>query len=72
MAADGRLMVTETRTSPAFKAGPARLLFRTRASFPSSFAVSDDGQRFLIVSADEQATTRPATVVVNWAAALSR
>jgi len=48
-------------------------LFETRALDPTrnSFAVSADGQRFLI-NTDPQTSSAPITVVLNWAAGLKK
>jgi len=58
-------------SGPTFKAGAETPLFDTiplGANWP--YDVTADGQRFLINSRGEQASSTPITVVVNWAAAL--
>jgi hypothetical protein len=53
--------------------GAIKPLFTTRAGGPRSwYAVSPDGQRFLINTIPEQATSAPITVVLNWTAGLKR
>jgi len=48
-------------------------LFETRAAGNrSQYAVTADGQRFLINTAPEQAASAPIAVVVNWTAGLKR
>ena len=56
---------------PTFKAGGEAALFDTiplGANWP--YDVTADGQRFLISTRAEQASSTPITVVVNWAAAV--
>jgi Tol biopolymer transport system component len=57
-------------SGPTFKAGAETALFDTLplgANWP--YDVTADGQRFLISSRTEQASSTPITVVVNWAGA---
>ena len=54
-----------------------KALFPTRASMPpglstAAYAVTADGQRFLINSEGEEAASQPATVVMNWTAGLRK
>ena len=59
-----------------FEAGVPRVLFQTRVvSYPNPrnvYEVSADGQRFLIITPLEEATSTPITVVANWNADLER
>jgi hypothetical protein len=77
LAADGRLMAVETKTSPTFVGSLPRLLFPTRlgefeeGGLGRSYAVAADGQRFLLNSLFEQDRTA-ITVMLNWTAALPR
>jgi hypothetical protein len=51
--------------------GESRALFQTqlgRRPFP--YAVTDNGQRFLITKLVEERSTTPITLVVNWPAVL--
>ncbi|MBI4486922.1 MAG: PD40 domain-containing protein [Acidobacteria bacterium] len=54
LASDGRLMAVEVSTTPAFKAGPPRPLFRFPENFPLIFGpgglggISHDGQRIAV------------------------
>ncbi len=71
-----RLMSVEVRTSPGFEARPPKVLFQTQAVSAAgyhTYAVTADGQRFLINSlgGGEIAST-PLTVVLNWQAGLKR
>ena len=73
VAADGKLTAVAVRggTTPEF--GSPAPLFQTmfRQGAYGSYAVSHDGQRFLMnVPPDAEMT--PVTVVVNWEAALKR
>jgi hypothetical protein len=76
---DRRMMAVEVRTTgDKFEAGLPRALFPTRAIAVGSgllfsvYAVTADGQRFLIITEGEEALLQPATVVVNWAAGLKK
>ena len=70
-----RLMSVEVRSSPGFEARPPKLLFQTRmmttAGGYHTYAVTADGQRFLIntLAGGEIAST-PLTVWLNWQAAV--
>jgi len=75
-AADGKLMAMTVRSGKSFKVGPAVSLFEFRTGFVQDFAppyaVTDDGQRFLINAVVETKPNAPLTVVVNWAADLKK
>ena len=67
-------MAVEVKAGAGFAAGIPRPLFPTRA-IPGGwarYAVTADGQRFLIISEAEQAASEPATVVLNWPAGLKK
>ncbi len=76
VAADGKLMAVDVKTSPQFEAGPPKALFDARivgGSIYFHYDVSADGKRFLIDSAGaapEGSASTPITVVVNWTAGL--
>jgi hypothetical protein len=58
-----------------FEAGIPRTLFPTRAAVADLhevYAVTADGQRFLIITEGEEAVSQPATVVMNWTAGLKK
>ncbi len=63
-------------TTHGFEPGTPRPLFQPNtARFSSSFgnyAVSRDGQRFLVNSRREQSSPAPLTVVVNWLATVQK
>jgi hypothetical protein len=70
-AADGKLMAAPVRSGESFEAGAPGALFEFRAGTFQTFApyaVTADGQRFLINAVVETEPNAPLTVVVNWAA----
>ena len=73
LAADDTLMAASVNaTSSTFEVATVEPLFDTRPTLLRSrypYAVSSDGQRFLVNSAPEYALA-PLTLVVNWAALL--
>lgn len=58
----------------AFEVGAVRELFNTRgvASNAWTYDISPDGQRFLVNTLAEEATSAPITFVVNWPALLKK
>jgi eukaryotic-like serine/threonine-protein kinase len=74
LAPDNNLMAAAVNgKGSSFEVGAVKPLFEARALDPTrnSFAVSADGQRFLI-NTDPQTTSAPITVVLNWAAGLKK
>jgi len=76
LADDGRLMAVPVSVGNTFEAGSPEPLFQTR--FPGvlfggieHYAVSADGQRFLMNVAVEEAAS-PITIVLNWTAGLKK
>ena len=72
---DNRLMAAAVNGKGAsFEVGAVKPLFATRIATGGSYQydVSADGQRFLINTAPEQATSAPITVVLNWTAGLKK
>ncbi len=75
---DRKLMaVPVTTDGDAFSTGVPRALFEVglpepSPPYPSDYAVSADGQRFLLNSVVDQPNTPPLTVVLNWAATLKK
>ena len=73
---NGKMMAVDVSTdSPQFQAGVPKPLFAPdfrpdRGSGNGVYAVSADGQRFLVTTTVEQQTIAPVTVVTNWAADL--
>jgi serine/threonine protein kinase/Tol biopolymer transport system component len=78
VSAAGELMAVDVVTEgPTFTAGVPRKLFDVEiaehsAPYPSDYAVSRDGQRFLVNTVVDQPVTPTLTVILNWAAALQR
>lgn len=76
IAADRRLMAVDVRLGATFEAGAPKALFGTRVLtltvFRNHYAVSADGQRFLINSTIEETSPTPISVVMNWTRELKR
>ncbi len=68
LAPDKGIMVVEVTTQAGFRSGVPRALFKSDIidDFRARFAVTANGQRFLIPSTAGQAGSPSATVVVNW------
>ena len=74
LAADWKLMAVEVKGGASFEAGAPNALLDARMNELTSrdYAVTGDGQRFLLNAPVEEATTRPMTVVSNWTAEVKR
>ncbi len=75
LAPDRKLMAVEVKAGTRFEAEIPRPLFQTRVftgAPGAGYAVTGDGQRFLILSEAEGAAGEPATVFLNWPAALNK
>ncbi len=74
LAPDNKLMAaTVNGKGSSFEVGAVRPLFQTDSiGSISTYAVSADGQRFLINTTSEQAASAPITVVLNWTAGLKK
>ena len=73
IAPDNVLMSVSVKTGAAFEAGAPRPLFATRPLRSVNvlrYDTTSDGQRFLVATPVEEAASPPATVVLNWPAAL--
>jgi hypothetical protein len=76
VSSDGKMMAVDVGTaSPTFSAGVPHALFNVEileavGPYPTDYAVSNDGQRFLINTVVDQPTRPSLTVVLNWAANL--
>jgi eukaryotic-like serine/threonine-protein kinase len=72
--AEGKMMAVEVKSIASFEAGAPRTLFDLQiiGGPDAPYAVSGDGQRFLVVSRLEEKQPRPFTVVLNWTAELKR
>jgi hypothetical protein len=71
---DGNMMSVPIKLGPALEPGIPKVLFPTRIPLTPTadqFAVTGDGQRFLLLeSIDSEA--KPFTIVLNWPAAVKR
>jgi eukaryotic-like serine/threonine-protein kinase len=75
IAFDRKLMAVDVKLGATFEAGVPKTLFGTRVLTLTSertYAVTADGQRFLINSTLEETSATPISVVVNWTADLKR
>jgi eukaryotic-like serine/threonine-protein kinase len=78
LAEDRKLMALELGDGTGFDRSAPRPLFQTRTprvdfpGFHSLYAVTPDGQRFLVVTEPEGRASPPITVVLDWAAGLAR
>ncbi len=77
LAADRKIMAVEVNgAGPTFVPGVPKPLFEAHvsANFPGQpyYAVTGDGQRFLVNTLVGESAPAPFTVVLNWAAALKK
>jgi Tol biopolymer transport system component len=75
VATDRKLMAVDIKLGTSFEMGTPAALFQTQvAGFaaPNRYAVSPDGQRFLINSTIQDASPTPLTVILNWTSSLSK
>ena len=66
---DGRIMAVDLRIDATVDAGAPRPLFNSRLSVDpirDQFAVTADGQHFLVQTSVVEGAPTPITVVVNW------
>ena len=75
--ADGWLMAAPVISGKSFETGAASRLFEFRAgtflaTLAPPYAVTADGQRFLINAVVETELNAPLTVWVNWAAGVKK
>jgi Tol biopolymer transport system component len=70
VASDKKLMAVDVKLGATFEADAPKTLFETRVlvltSFRNHYAVTADGQRFLVVTTLEETGITPISVVVNW------
>jgi hypothetical protein len=58
-------------TGSRFEVGDITPLFRARPAFGRfPFDVSADGEKFLVLTTEEQSAPEPLVILVNWTAAL--
>jgi Tol biopolymer transport system component len=78
ISADGKLTaVPVTTDGPTFSVGASHALFdvevaEPNAPYPNDYAVTADGQRFLVNTVVDQPTHPALTVILNWTAALKK
>ena len=78
ISADGKLTAVPVTTDGAtFSAGTPRALFDVEVPepnppFPTDYAVTADGQRFLVNTVVDQPTRPALTVILNWTAGLKK
>ena len=85
LAPEGKVMAVEVKTGSNFETGAAKPLFDAHVrgwlgaggagpglSARDNYAVSSDGQRFLLNSLAEGSAPSPLTVVLNWTADLKK
>ena len=76
LAPDRRLMAVEVKTGSTFEPGTPKALFQTQVTglvdARNHYVVSGDGQRFLVNTIVQEASSSPITVVVNWTAGLKQ
>ena len=77
VAADYQMMAVPVRAGQSFEPGAPRALFELRRlqpapSWPTPYAVSPDGQRFLIGAVVDEGSGSPITVVLNWTRLVDR
>ncbi len=72
VAADRNLMAVPIKLSPTFEPGLPIRLFSVPTRAGHSYAVSGDGQRFLMINPATREAEPPITVVVNWQKALKQ
>ena len=73
LASDQKLMAMAVNGESTFQPGVPKALFQTREVVGRyRYAVTADGQRFLVNTPLEEASTAPITVVLNWTAELGK
>jgi len=73
LASDQKLMAVAVNGESAFQPGVPKALFQTRQVVCRyHYAVTADGQHFLVNTPLEEASTAPITVVLNWTGELKR
>ena len=76
LAPDRKLMAVPVM-GPTFNAGEPKPLFETRVGpinpeFRNLYAAASDGNRFLVNTVSEGASSSPITIVLNWPEALKK
>jgi len=72
------MMAVAVKTGSGFESGSPVALFQTHRRQPvsaqdfSSYDVSGDGQRFLILTKVDEAKAAPLSILLNWASEMER
>jgi eukaryotic-like serine/threonine-protein kinase len=72
---DGKMMAVDIREDPKIESSSPRILFDTNLSIDPNkdqYAVSPDGQRFLLLKPLAETRLTPITVILNWTALLKK
>ena len=78
LSAEGKMMAVAVKTGSGFESGSPVALFQTHRRQPvsaqdfSSYDVSGDGQRFLILTKVDEAKAAPLSILLNWASEMER
>jgi serine/threonine protein kinase len=77
LGSDMKVMSVTIPEGDAFAAGVPKTLFQTRVPltgnpYRTNYAVSRDGQRFLVNTSSDEGLSSPLTIVLNWTALLER
>jgi Tol biopolymer transport system component len=77
VASDGKMMAVTVNVGAEFQAGVPHALFdvdvpEAVAPYPTEFAVTADGERFLVNTVVDQPNRPALTIIVNWTGALKK
>jgi len=72
LGADRQIVAVDVKTGAAIQPGIPKPLFEIRSYGQVQYAVTHDGQRFLVPTAVGEAESKPATIVINWTAGIKR
>jgi eukaryotic-like serine/threonine-protein kinase len=75
---DGKMMAVAVKTGESFEASSPVALFQTHRRQPIStldvfsYDVSGDGQRFLVITKQDEAHAAPLSIHLNWASEMEK
>lgn len=75
LALDGKVMAVSVSTKPEFTPGVPVALYNYRLATGltrNNYDVTNDRQRFLVISAAEESTASPLTIILNWTGLLNK
>ena len=76
LAQDDELMVVPLELTPEFRAGKPRVLFEGQFEWGGTnirnYDIAPDGQRFVMIQAEEESARTEIVVVLNWFQELKR